>query len=146
MHEYGLMEAILRDALAEADRRRGTVLGIRVGLGELSGISAASLETAFLALTKGTSAEGARLEIADVAGMVQCDACGLSGGPRELGLEVSHEEPLLLCPRCGFILTATQGHEVALREVTLQLEEGRQIGAEDRNEGPARGPTSPRQE
>ncbi len=144
MHEYGMMEAILQDTVAEATRRGGLVLGIRVELGEMSGISAESLETAFLALTKETPLEGARLEISEIAGRVRCDGCGLAGDPRDLGVEVGHEEPLLLCPRCGFVLTATRGRGVTLRDVTLQLPNARKVEAEDRYEGPARGPTPSR--
>lgn len=133
MHEYGMMESILADAQAEAERRGATVLAIRVELGELASVNPESLETAFMALTKGTPLDGVCLEISEIPGHVRCDACGLTGAARELGLEGGHDEPLLLCPRCGFFLTATQGRGVALREVTLSLRDANSLAVAHRS-------------
>lgn len=130
MHEYGIMEAIVRDAFAEANRHGGVpILSLQVELGELSGMSAESLRTAFDAITKGTALEGAPLELRVVPGRVRCDACNLVGNARDLGLEVGHENPLLICPKCGFFLTAMEGRGVILKGVTLRiLHEDRSAG------------------
>ena len=116
MHEYGLMEDIVADAVEEA-RRRGTpsIHRVRVEVGELSAASPESLAAAFLALAPGTVLEEAHLDLAVIPGELGCTACGLHGSPHDTGLD---PEPPWICPTCGFPMAATKGKDIVLADVS----------------------------
>lgn len=65
MHELSLMNNLLTDAIAAANGAPLRALKVRVG--PLSGVVIESLQFAFDALTPGTPAEGARLDIEETA-------------------------------------------------------------------------------
>lgn len=69
MHEYGLVEDLLEEVTAQANRKKAKkVRRIVVQLGQESGFTQESLETAFEVLRGGTAAEGATLEFKQVPG------------------------------------------------------------------------------
>jgi len=69
MHEYGLVEDLLEEVTAQATRRRAKgVRRIVVQLGEDSGFTQESLESAFEILKGGTAAEAATIEFRPVPG------------------------------------------------------------------------------
>ncbi|MBX3746248.1 MAG: hydrogenase maturation nickel metallochaperone HypA [Verrucomicrobiae bacterium] len=94
MHEASLMKTALDLALSQAaaqGARRVHRLGMRVG--DLSGVVPDALQFAFEALSLGSAAEGARLDIERVAPRYACDTCGAEFDPAE--------ELLPECPHCG---------------------------------------------
>jgi hydrogenase nickel incorporation protein HypA/HybF len=64
MHEWGLTRALVRE-IARAAAREGEekVLGVKVKIGALSGISPARLREQFVIVAAGSVAEGAALEV-----------------------------------------------------------------------------------
>ncbi|MFH1560857.1 MAG: hydrogenase maturation nickel metallochaperone HypA [Chloroflexota bacterium] len=93
MHEWPIAREILEKALAEADSHRGKRIGnIRLSLVETSHIDSSSLRLAIEALSKGTIAEGAQVEIESVHQIARCLECGAT-------LHVSEEKPV--CLGCG---------------------------------------------
>lgn len=90
MHELSLASAILEIAIRRSDGRSISV--VRVDVGVLRQASPSALEFGFEALSAGTTAHGARLEIRPVGARGRCEECGacsaLFGFP-------------ILCPRCG---------------------------------------------
>ncbi len=76
MHELSLMNNLLTDAIAAANGAPLRALKVRVG--PLSGVVIESLQFAFDALTPGTPAEGARLDIEETAPLFHCPHCQTS--------------------------------------------------------------------
>ena len=89
MHEMGLMDRILSDALATG---ASSIRKLRVRVGALSGVEPDALRFAFEALSPGTPAEGAALEIDPAPVRMACDRCG-----------AAYEASLFryACPSCG---------------------------------------------
>lgn len=105
MHEFGIMETVLRDAAAAADGAPVRRLTLRVGA--LSGVVVDALRFAFWALSPGTAAEGARLEVSEIAPKFRCPDCG-----------ILYETPVgsYHCPACGSV----SGELVAGNEMELE--------------------------
>ena len=93
MHEVSLLQDALELALAEA-KREGTSRIHRIGLrvGALSGVVPEALEFAFEVVTRGSLAEGARLDVTVVPAAGRCSHCGET---------FSVEESGFMCPTCG---------------------------------------------
>lgn len=76
MHELSLMEEML-DLIEAQAREEGCsrihVVTLRVG--RLAGVEVEALRFAFDVVTKGTLAEGARLELEEPPGMGWCEQC-----------------------------------------------------------------------
>lgn len=113
MHEFTIAEALVRAVLEVAEAHGGwPVERVRVRVGRLRQVMPELLLFAFDALTKGTRAEGARLEWEEVPIRVRCRAC-------ETTFEA--EEIFWTCPRChaagGDVLA---GDELTLESVVLR--------------------------
>jgi len=64
MHEFSIAQNILETALAEAEKHKGKrICTLGVTLGKASHIEPDSLEFCLEAVTKGTIAEGAQIEV-----------------------------------------------------------------------------------
>ena len=93
MHEVGLVQQALDiafDYAKRGDARKITT--IRLSIGELSGVEHDAIEFSFGVLTVGTIAEGAKLEMLNVAAIYRC---------RDCGHEFSQSDRLPTCPICG---------------------------------------------
>ena len=77
MHEYSLVEALVRRVEEEAARRGATAIhAVRVSLGELSGVDAELFRTAWETFRAGTGCARAELALTPVAAAWSCTACG----------------------------------------------------------------------
>lgn len=112
MHELslsnGMLEIIRKQALEDGFER---VLVVRLEVGALSCVERAALEFCFESVTRGSVAEGARLEILDVAGEAWCWDC-------------ENVVPLArrgeACERCGgYRLKVRDGEQVRLAELEV---------------------------
>ena len=93
MHEIGLMQQTLALAFSELEAHSaGRVLTLRLKAGPLSGVVKDSLEFAFEALSPGTPAEGARLEIEQPGIVCYCSQCRREREMNDLEF---------VCPACG---------------------------------------------
>ena len=111
LHELAIAESVIKVASRQADGRRVTKVHMRVG--HLRQVVPSSLVFGFGLLAEGTPAEGAELEIEQVAAEGRCRGCGveslLGGFP-------------LLCQGCGgFDLEILKGEELVVD--SLELEE-----------------------
>lgn len=96
--------------VSEAHERR-PIRGITIEIGVLQQIMPAALEFAFEAVTRGTPAEGARLEWRMVPLEVRCRACDLHYTP---------PGDFWVCPRCASArATPVRGNELNLLQVEL---------------------------
>ncbi len=93
MHEMGIMESTLELAERQVRVAGGSRIEVlRMRVGRLTGVVPEALEHAFAALSPGTSAEGATLEVEYVPGTFLCIGCA-----GEFEAEAMHA----LCPACG---------------------------------------------
>ncbi len=93
MHEVSVMRNLLDIVEKTADREGAEKINvIHMRIGEMAGINFDSLEFAFDILSKGTRAEGGRLEYVRVDLLARCAGCSHEFGPEEL---------VFRCPECG---------------------------------------------
>ncbi|MEZ5994142.1 MAG: hydrogenase maturation nickel metallochaperone HypA [Hyphomonadaceae bacterium] len=110
MHEMSLCESIVEIAEGEA-RRQGlsTIKLVRIEVGALSHAEPAALAFCFEAVTRGTMAEGATLEILRPRGKAWCVDCR---GEVEIAARF---DP---CPNCGGAgLYVTGGEELRVKDL-----------------------------
>ena len=113
MHELALTRSLVEIVLDEA-RRHGfhKVLVVRVRLGVLSHVSPEALTFCFDAATRGTCAEGARLDIVRTPAQAWCADCG------ETVVAIDRLHP---CVKCGgFNLSQLTGDELGLQDLEVE--------------------------
>lgn len=92
MHEVGIMQSAVTTAEQQARARGATRIHcLRLRIGRLSGVVPDALQFAFEAITPGTLAEGATLEIEDVPAAFWCAKCEA---------EFECVDYMAECPRC----------------------------------------------
>jgi hydrogenase nickel incorporation protein HypA/HybF len=113
MHEVSLVESLI--SLVEDEREKqgfSKVRVIRLRLGTLGHAEPEALRFCFDAVTSGTIAEGARLEIEMVAGQGWCSICRLT---------VALDERFASCPVCGHAhVRLTAGNELRVAEMEVE--------------------------
>lgn len=113
MHEMSLCESVLaiidRTAQRQGFRR---VTAVWLEIGALSGVEPEALRFCFDAVTQGSLAEGARLEIIDAPGEAWCASC-------ECNVTVSQWYDA--CPRCGrHTLSFVSGDQMRIKELEVE--------------------------
>lgn len=111
MHEMSLAESalqIIQDHAARQGFSRVTTVWLEIG--QLACVEVEALRFCFDAVTRGSLAEGARLEIVTTLGQGHCLNCGWRGQ-----LEARHA----LCPDCDFPVEATGGMEMRVKELEV---------------------------
>jgi hydrogenase nickel incorporation protein HypA/HybF len=113
MHELSLTESIVEIAVETAKREgASSVRRVFVDVGALSHVEPEALLFCFSAVSAGTLAEGATLEIARIPGAGWCMDCGKS---------VQLDERFGPCPECGrFHVQKTAGDEMRVREMEVE--------------------------
>jgi hydrogenase nickel incorporation protein HypA/HybF len=112
MHEYSIVQALLDQVEAQARTRGATaVRRLRVQIGELSGVEAALLASAYALFRAGTLCEAAEMDVEAVPARWECRACG-QGIPRGA---------VLRCPACGTPARLAGGDEVLLRSIEMEV-------------------------
>jgi hydrogenase nickel incorporation protein HypA/HybF len=114
MHEFGIVEPLLKAALRAAEAQGGyPIEEVRVAIGRLRQVKGEALTIAFNALTAGTAAERANLVWEEIPPRVRCRACRAIFRPED--------DWLWACPRChdsgGELL---EGNELVLQRVVLK--------------------------
>jgi hydrogenase nickel incorporation protein HypA/HybF len=94
-----------------AARGAVAVHGVHVRIGELSGVDAGLLDTAWRTFRVRTICEDAPMDLEVVAACWECSACG-TGVARG-----SH----LRCPACGSAARLTQGDEIVLSRIVMEV-------------------------
>lgn len=113
MHEMSLTESVV-EILQDEARRQGysRVKKVWLEIGALSGVEPAAMEFCFDAATRGTLAEGARLEIVRAPGQGWCLDCEKT---------VAHSERFGACPECGgYKVQMTSGDEMRVKELEVE--------------------------
>ncbi|MGF1639671.1 MAG: hydrogenase maturation nickel metallochaperone HypA [Rhodospirillales bacterium] len=112
MHELALCQSVVDLLRREATARQfSRVTLVRLQIGAFSCASAEALEFCFEAVTKGTLAEGAHLDLVRVPGRAWCMNCGET---------VTIRERTDCCPQCGgYELNVTGGDELRVQELEV---------------------------
>ena len=101
MHELSLCEDLLRMVQAQAEARGcRRVRAVWLEIGALEAVESEALRFGFELKSRGTVAEGARLEIRQLPGRARCPDCGAS-----VALYRRHDP----CPRCGSLCPEVSG-------------------------------------
>jgi hydrogenase nickel incorporation protein HypA/HybF len=112
MHEMSLAEGMLQ--LVEDGARRNAASAVKavwLEIGELSQVEVDALRFCFDAVTRGSLAEGARLEIVTRPGRAWCMPCGTQVPLAQRGDA---------CPHCGsHQLQVVQGEEMRVTEIEV---------------------------
>jgi hydrogenase nickel incorporation protein HypA/HybF len=112
MHEMSLAEGIVQ-LIEDAAKSQGfaSVRAVWLEIGRLSSVETESLRFCFDVVSRGTLADGARLEIVDVPGRAWCLTCSES-----VELPSLYEA----CPRCGgYQVQVTAGTEMRVKELEV---------------------------
>ena len=105
MHEYSLVEALVRRVEGEAQKRGAVAVhGLSVRVGELSGVDPELFATAYETFRAGTICEKATLALARVAASWSCPACGKAIARGEV----------LRCAPCGEPARLDEGGDALL--------------------------------
>ena len=112
MHEMALTESMVEIALEEARKVGATrVARIVLDVGSLSAVEPEAMMFCFSAVSAGTAAEGAELEIERVEGAGWCLDCQRA---------VLLSERYAACPDCGgYKVEMTKGGELRIREMEV---------------------------
>lgn len=113
MHEMSLAEGVLQ-LLEDAARRENfaRVATVWLEIGQLSGVEPEAMAFCFDAVTRGSLAEGAQLEIIHLPGQGHCLECG-----RDTELEAVYDP----CRHCGAVpVQVTGGTEMRVKELEVE--------------------------
>ena len=112
MHESQIAREILEVGLREAQQRGAKLLAVKVQMDATSHESPEALQLAFEALTLGTAAEGARLEIEAVPSAVTCPYCDH---------HFDGDSEFLTCPECQKeFVWPHHAHEMRVVAITVE--------------------------
>lgn len=110
MHELSISSAIVDTAVKHADGRRVSVVSVRIG--HLRQAIPGSLAFYFAIVTRETLADGARLELEVVPGVLRCEACAH---------EWDADAPAFRCPQCaGGDVTVLAGDELEVESIEVE--------------------------
>jgi hydrogenase nickel incorporation protein HypA/HybF len=115
MHEMALAESV-REIVDETARANGArrVAAVRLEIGRLAQVEVDSMRFAFDVVTRGSLAEGARLEIVQPEGSAWCMRCCETVAIGRRGDA---------CPNCGSHQLQVTGGE-RMRVLEIEIEEG----------------------
>ena len=113
MHEMALAEGVLQiieDAAHAQQFHRVKTVWLEIG--QLAGVEREALAFCFDAVTRGSLAEQARLEMVELPGRGWCLPCG-----REIALPALYEP----CPHCGgHQVQVTGGNQMRVKELEVE--------------------------
>lgn len=92
MHELAIVEALLETIVPKAKENGAKkILEVNFSIGEMSGIVPSCIHEYFALASKGTIAEGARINLKTVPARIRCESCGYTGVP---------DKEHYCCPEC----------------------------------------------
>lgn len=114
MHEMGLVAGILDSVIPAAkDAGAERITKVSLSVGEMTEVIEDVMVFAFEALTEGTLAEGAELDLRIIKPHSVCLECGT---------EFDHDRLHVKCPECGSTFTElVQGKELQVDSIEVDL-------------------------
>jgi hydrogenase nickel incorporation protein HypA/HybF len=112
MHEYSIVQALLERVEAEAaSRGAASVRGLRVRIGEASGVEVELLRTAYGVFREGTICHEAEISILPVPASWECPRC----------LREILRGSILRCPDCSVPARLAAGDEIFLDSIEMEV-------------------------
>jgi hydrogenase nickel incorporation protein HypA/HybF len=113
MHEMALAESVLGIVEDYARRERAShVRTVRLQIGCLSNVEVEAIRFCFDAVTRGSVADSAALDIEELPGKGWCMQCAI---------EVPLAAPYDACPQCGgYQMTVTGGTEMRVKDLEVE--------------------------
>ncbi|MBK7326950.1 MAG: hydrogenase maturation nickel metallochaperone HypA [Propionivibrio sp.] len=112
MHEMSLAEGVLQlieDSARQEEFSKVTTVWLEIG--QLAGVEVEAMRFCFDAVTRGSLAEGANLEIIAIPGTAWCMNCSAT---------VTCSEVYGACPQCGtYQIQVTGGTEMRVKELEV---------------------------
>lgn len=128
MHELAITRSLLNLTLARAQSAGAVrVSAVHVALGELSGLVPECIDLYWAEMTRGTSAEGSRVQYRAIPAMLICCSCG----------SLTHFDTgqLFGCEHCGSQeLKLHSGDEITLEALDAVLEDD-QVSERESDDG-----------
>ncbi len=113
MHEYSIVQSLLEKVEEHAEAHGATAVSrLAVRIGELSGVEADLLVTAFSLVRERTICAHAELEIAAIPARWACPRCDATV-PRGA---------ILRCPTCGDPARLASGDEIILDQIEMEVD------------------------
>ena len=113
MHEYSIIQSLVDSVERHAAQRpSASVKRLRVSIGEVSGVDATLLASAYEVFRIGTICDDAVLDIVPVAARWSCTKCG-----REIP-----KGEILRCGSCHAEAKLTGGDEILLDQIELEVQ------------------------
>lgn len=109
MHELSITRSVVAIVSEHAAGRR--VMRVRLEIGRLSAVMPDAVRFCFDVCARGTSLEGAALEIDEIAGRGRCSDCGE---------ESSMSSAAGRCPGCPGMLRPVAGEELNIKEMEVE--------------------------
>ena len=123
MHEYALMEEVVKSLLAKLAEpgvdTEGAELEVVLKVGALAIHSAAATRQAYEVLVKGTKLENSRLNLIVEPVTLACPNCGFTGPLPEGAVDPHEQLPLAPCPQCGTLAPVTGSRGVESIELVI---------------------------
>ncbi len=123
MHEYGLMEEVVKSLLAKLEEPgveiEGAQMEVVLKVGALAIHSAAATRQAYEVLVQSTKLEKSRLTLIVEPLTLTCAGCGFQGSLPEGAVDPHEQLPLAPCPQCGAISPVTGSRGVESIELVL---------------------------
>lgn len=111
MHEYSIVQSLVDSVEAAVGAREAKVHRIEVRIGELSGVDAGLLATAYEVFRAGTRCERAAMVIDRVPARWECPRCAI----------VIPAGRVLRCPACDEPARLAAGDEIILQRIELEV-------------------------
>jgi hydrogenase nickel incorporation protein HypA/HybF len=111
MHEYSIVQSLV-DAVEKSVRSSNALVHrIEVRIGELSGVDAGLLATAYEVFREGTCCQNATMTIERVPARWQCQSCS----------RAIAQGAILRCPSCLEPAQLASGDEIILQRIELEV-------------------------
>ncbi len=125
MHELSVMQQVTESIMDIAREKRATrINSVRLQVGELTFLELDQLEFAWEIYTRnvGEPLLGAELTLEKLDARGSCSACGYSGPLKVVDFPDSHfTTPVLDCPDCGELVTVTEGRDMLIRDIQMEV-------------------------
>lgn len=128
MHELSVMQQVTATIMDIAREKRATrINSVRLQVGELTFLELDQLDFAWEIYTRnvGEPLLGAELTLEKLDARGSCPACGYSGPLKVVDFPDSHfSTPVLDCPTCGEMVTVTEGRDMLIRDIEMEVPDG----------------------
>jgi len=125
VHELSVMNQVADSIIRLAKEKQAIKIeSVHIQVGELTFLVNGQLEFAWEIYTRdlGPPLEGAVLTLERIQARGSCPACRYSGPLKVVEFPDSHfSTPVLDCPECGEVVEVTEGRDLIIRDIKLQV-------------------------